>query len=116
MINTFINGRFTSVEKATVNIEDRGLLFGDGVYEYVRTYYNKIFQLDEHLQRFANSAATIEINLPYTIDEIKSIVYELLEKSEIKGAVYFYFQLTRGAAPRTHNFPKGVKPNFKKCF
>ncbi len=111
-INTFINGEFTTSEKATVNVEDRGLLFGDGVYDFVRSYYGKIFQIDEHLERLANSASSIEIELPYSMNEIKSIVNQLIAKSGIKSIVGVYIQLTRGAAPRVHNFPKEIKPNF----
>ncbi len=112
-INTFINGEFTSVEKACLSIEDRGMLFGDGVYEFTRCYIDgKPLQLEAHLQRFFNSAAAIELELPYTKEEITAIVDQLLAKSGARQAG-IYLQATRGTAfPRTHYFPKAVKPNF----
>ncbi len=116
-INTFLNGEFTLANVATVNIEDRGLLFGDGIYEYVRCYFGKVFQLDRHLKRFANSAAAIHLEIPYSPAEITSLVAKLLRKSGFYGEAGFsdagvYIQVTRGAAPRTHNFPKKIKENF----
>lgn len=112
LTNAFINGTFTSAEQATLNVEDRGTLFGDGVYEFTRCYIDgHPFQLREHMQRFANSAAAIDLEIPYSKEEIKAIVQELLAKSGFKQAS-LYFQLTRGSYPRTHNFPKVIKPNF----
>jgi hypothetical protein len=56
----FLNGKFLSVEDACINIEDRGTLFGDGVYEYVIVYNGKPFQVDDHLDRLWHSASEIE--------------------------------------------------------
>ncbi len=117
VINTFINGEFTSADLATINIEDRGLLFGDGIYEYVRCYFGKVFQIDRHLKRLANGAAAIQLEIPYTPAEITALVIELLVKSGFSKETGFadagiYIQLTRGAAPRIHNFPEKIKANF----
>ncbi len=112
-VNTFINGDYTTVEKAYLHIEDRGMLFGDGIYEFARCYVDGIpFQMEEHLQRLKNSAKAIDLELPYTGPEIKDIVGELLEKCGAKQAG-IYIQATRGLnMPRTHHFPRVVKPSF----
>lgn len=112
-LNTFINGEFTTAEKAVLPIEDRGMLFGDGVYDFTRCYIDGVpFQLEVYLERLSKSAAAIDLELPYTREEIKAIITELLEKSGTKQAG-IYMQATRGCtAPRDHAFPQVVKPTF----
>ncbi len=110
-INAFLNGRFLPVEEACINVEDRGSLFGDGVYEYVRVSRGNIFQAAEHLERLWRSATAIEITVPYSREEITGFMAELVRLSGVYEAG-IYIQLTRGTAHRTHHFPNGATPNF----
>lgn len=105
----WINGTTTELSEARVSLEDRGFFFGDGVYETLRIYYGKPFYLGAHLQRLEQSAAAIMLELPYTREVLEAIALQLIEDSGSKEA-YLYLQLTRGAAPRNHLFPEGVKP------
>lgn len=89
---------------------DRGLYFGDGVYEVLRSYNGKIFALDEHLQRFAGSLAAIQIN-GVDIDSIRSRVEKTFNAAGIANAK-IYFHITRGSAPREHFCNERLKPNF----
>jgi D-alanine transaminase len=89
---------------------DRGVYFGDGVYEVVRSYDGKIFALEEHLQRFANSLAGIEISA-VDINEIRSRVQKAFDAAGIANAK-IYFHITRGSAPRNHTWESALKPNF----
>jgi len=89
---------------------DRGIYFGDGVYEVVRSYDGKIFALEEHLQRFANSLAAIEI-AGVDIDQIRSQVRKAFGAAGISNAK-IYFHITRGSAPRNHLGDANLKPNF----
>ena len=89
---------------------DRGVYFGDGVYEVVRSYDGKIFALQEHLQRFSNSLAAIEI-ADVDIDQIRSRVLKAFDSAGIANAK-IYFHITRGSAPRNHTWETGLKPNF----
>jgi len=89
---------------------DRGVYFGDGVYEVVRSYDGKIFALEEHLQRFANSLAAIEISA-VDINEIRSRVQKAFDAAGIANAK-IYFHITRGSAPRSHTWEPDLKPNF----
>ncbi len=89
---------------------DRGTFFGDGVYEVLRSYNGKIFAFDEHLQRFANSLSAIRIE-GVDINEIRSKVRKAFEKAAIPNA-QIYFHITRGSAPRNHNWDDSLKPNF----
>ena len=89
---------------------DRGTYFGDGVYEVVRSYDGKIFALEEHLQRFANSLAAIKIS-GVNIDQIRGRVRKAFEAAGISNA-RIYFHITRGSAPRDHNWDTNLQPNF----
>lgn len=95
---------------ATVDIEDRGHQFGDGVYEVIRVYNGQLFTAQEHLKRFFKSAANIRITLPFTEEELLDLLTDLVKKNELTlGTIYM--QVTRGTAPRNHLFPAAdVKP------
>jgi len=89
---------------------DRGIFFGDGVYEVLRSYNGKIFALDEHIARFERSLGEIEI-LGVDIDEIRSRVISAFDKAEIANAK-IYFHITRGSGKRDHLPEANIKPNF----
>lgn len=109
MVDTFLNGEFYRSSEARVSIEDRGFLFGDGIYEVIRLYKGSFFELGQHLSRLERSARKTYLSLPYSLERIEMICHELLEKNGIKNGK-LYMQITRGAAPRTHEFPTLVKP------
>ncbi len=95
----------------TVPMNDRVCYFGDGVYEATLAKNGKIFALSDHLTRFFNSAGLLRITVPYTKDEIAGILYDMLAKMD-DSEIFVYWQLTRGTAPRTHQFPaEDVRPN-----
>ncbi len=89
---------------------DRGIFFGDGVYEVMRSYNGKIFALEEHLQRFASSLSGIKIT-GVDIDLIRSRILKAFEAAGIANAK-IYFHITRGSAPRSHAYDANLKPNF----
>ncbi|HLR64806.1 MAG TPA: D-amino-acid transaminase [Pseudogracilibacillus sp.] len=96
-------------EDAVVDIEDRGYQFGDGVYEVVRFYDRKWFEMDAHLERLEQSAQKIGIDLPYSLEQLKEYINALLAESDV-GTGNVYIQVTRGVAPRNHPFPDLVSP------
>jgi len=89
---------------------DRGLYFGDGVYEVLRSYNGKIFALEDHLARFKDSLAGVEIG-GIDIDRIRSRILKAFDAAKIPNAK-IYFHITRGSAPRDHNPDLKIKPNF----
>ncbi|MBI5745429.1 MAG: D-amino-acid transaminase [Nitrospirae bacterium] len=105
----FVNGRFMPLSEATVNVEDRGYQFGDGVYEVIRSYNSILFGLEDHLVRLERSANQIQLDMGYSKDEWKKIILEAFKKSGYNEAKV-YIQITRGVAPRAHPFPSGVNP------
>ncbi|MCX5638490.1 MAG: aminotransferase class IV [Planctomycetota bacterium] len=105
-----IQDKIVPLDKLEPVYLDRGLFFGDGVYEVLRSYNGKIFALEEHLQRFANSLAGIGI-AGVDIDQIRSRVRKAFESAGIANA-RIYFHITRGSGPRDHIGEANLKPNF----
>ena len=107
----YYNGAFGPLEEMTVPMNDRAGYFGDGVYEATLARNGKIFALEDHLNRFYNSAALIRMTVPYTREELTDILYSMLGKMD-DSEILVYWQLTRGTAIRNHVFPDAsVKPN-----
>ncbi len=105
----YINNEIVKLEEAKIEALDRGFVFGDGLYEIVAVFVGKFYQLDEHLQRYWNGAQEIMIENAPQPQELKEKAKELLHKSNMKKGI-IYFQVTRGAAPRTHHFPAASQP------
>ena len=89
---------------------DRGIFFGDGVYEVLRSYEGRIFALEEHLQRFANSLSAIAIS-GVDIDRIRSRVLKSFDAAGISNAK-IYFHVTRGSELRKHLCEADLEPIF----
>ncbi len=105
----FLNGRFIPWQEATVSIEDRGFQFGDGVYEVIRTYHGRPFELEAHLNRLDRSARELNLLQPYSRAQWQAWIRQGIEEAGFAEAKV-YIQITRGAAPRDHAFPVNVPP------
>ncbi|CEF18499.1 D-alanine aminotransferase [Staphylococcus xylosus] len=104
MTKVLINEKLVDEQDANVPYNDRGYVFGDGIYEYIRVYDNNVFTAEEHFERLLRSAKEIGLELKYNVDELTELLQELLSTNGIvNGGVYI--QVTRGAAPRDHAFP-----------
>ncbi|GGI98145.1 D-alanine aminotransferase [Alicyclobacillus cellulosilyticus] len=102
----YVNGVFVAADAdgAVVPLEDRGHLFGDGVYEVVRVYGGRPFLLAWHLERLAHSLAAIGLANPHSDAEWTSLIEQAVAQSGAAEATV-YWQVTRGTAPRAHTFP-----------
>lgn len=105
----FINGKFYPKSEAMVSVFDHGLLYGDGVFEGMRSYNGLVFRMKEHLNRLWESAQTIMLNIPYTKKQMEAVVIETLQKNKLKDA-YIRLVVTRGTGdlgldPRKCKFP-----------
>lgn len=105
----YLNGKFLSKSDAAMSVDERGTLFGDGVYEVLRFYAGRPLAMDLHLDRMRLSLQRIELSPPGDFDRFPRVASELLEKNGLSDA-RVYWQITRGAAPRNPAFPKGVPP------
>jgi D-alanine transaminase len=103
----YLNGAFMPLEEARVPVLDRGFIFGDGVYEVVPVYSRHPFRLAEHLRRLQNSLDGIRLANPLSDAEWTRLTHELVERNAGDDQS-IYYQITRGAAKRAHEFPKVV--------
>lgn len=103
----YFDGRFIQKSEARVSPDDRGFLLGDGVYEVAAAYDGRFVALDRHLDRLRRSLTEARIEASVA-DPLETVFNELLERNGFaeSGKVMVYLQVTRGAAPRTHAFPK----------
>ena len=87
----YYNGRIGELSEMTVPMTDRVCWFGDGVYDAgpCRNYH--IFALEEHIDRFFNSAAALDIEIPKTKQELADLLKELVRKLDT-GDLFVYFQ------------------------
>src|SRR5690554_2458807 len=91
----YLNGNFVPEEEAVVSVFDHGLLYGDGIFEGIRAYHNRVFKLDEHIKRLYESAKTIMLDIPLTRDEMVEVVLETLRRNNQKDA-YIRLVVSRG--------------------
>lgn len=91
----YLNGEFVPKEEAKVSVFDHGLLYGDGVFEGIRSYNGRVFRLDEHLQRLYDSAKVIRLKIPLSFDEMKEKILETLRLNKLSDA-YIRAVVTRG--------------------
>ncbi|WP_227396575.1 D-amino-acid transaminase [Jeotgalibacillus aurantiacus] len=103
-----VNDQFLDRENGSVDIEDRGYQFGDGVYEVVRVYGGNMFTAKEHLERLFESAEKIHLTLPFTYDELVARLEKLMEVNQLDTGI-IYLQVTRGSSARQHHFPEQTK-------
>ena len=105
----YLNGRLLPLREATVSILDRGFMLGDGVYELIPVYHRRPFRLNEHLRRLQHSLDGIRLMNPMRDSEWQQIITQMIALHESDNQS-IYVQVTRGAAPRDHAFPKTVIP------
>jgi len=93
-----INGIRCAPESASISVYDRGFLYGDSVFETLRTYGGRPFALDEHMARLARSAERVLISLPVTLDAIAAETSDAVAIAENPES-YVRVMLTRGSGP-----------------
>ncbi len=94
-MKVYINGKFYDKEEAKVSVFDHGLLYGDGVFEGIRSYNHRIFKLREHIDRLYNSAKAIMLEIPMTKQEMEKAIIETLKINNLSDA-YIRVVVTRG--------------------
>ena len=92
----WINGTLYDKADAKISVYDHGLLYGDGVFEGLRSYDGKVFRLEEHLARLWNSAKAILLEIPISREEMARAVNDTLKANNL-GDAYIRLVVTRGA-------------------
>lgn len=104
----YLNGQYLPRDQAHLDIEDRGCLFADGVYEVVAFFNGRPLAMRPHVQRMRQSLTAIGMD-PAACDGLDTASAELVARNGLQDALV-YWQITRGAARRNHLPPAGIKP------
>lgn len=106
----YYNGKIGELDEMSVPMLDRACYFGDGVYDVTYSRNHIIYALEEHVDRFFQSAALLSIKPEITKTELCELLADLVKKVDC-GEQWVYFQLSRGTAPRSHAFPEEATSN-----
>lgn len=91
----YINGKFYEKENAKVSVFDHGFLYGDGVFEGIRSYNRRVFKLKEHIDRLFESAQSIMLKIPLTKEQLIKSVLETIKANKLDNA-YIRLIVSRG--------------------
>jgi len=104
----YIDGKWFPKNEAKVSVFDHGLLYGDGVFEGIRSYKSLVFRLEEHLVRLWESAHTLMLEIPMTMKEMETAIVQTLQRNKLTDA-YIRVIVTRGVGDL------GLDPAKCKC-
>lgn len=106
----FVNGAYRPLTAPLIAVEDRGFQFADGVYEVVFLLDGRPIDMDLHLARLERSLRELSLPAPIHPPALPAILREVARRNRLRSGL-IYIQVTRGAAPRNHAFPKpGTRP------
>jgi len=105
----YVNGRYLPQSEASVNIEDRGYQFGDGIYEVVHLYDGRYVDEALHLARLERSVREIKLPMPMSRGALSMVLREVARRNRVTEGL-LYMQVTRGVARRDHAFPTQPVP------
>lgn len=106
----YYNGKYDEIEKMSIPMTDRVCWFGDGIYDATYAHNHKIFDLENHIKRFYNSARLLDIKIPVEKEELAALLKGLVLKVD-SGDQFVYMQVTRGSGLRNHIFDEEMKGN-----
>ena len=107
----YVNGRYVPMRDASVNIEDRGYQFSDGVYEVCEVKDGKLIDERRHIERLQRSLGELRIAMPMTPAVLSVVFHEVVRRNRIHWGIV-YLQITRGVSRRDHAFPPaGTRPS-----
>ncbi|HEX2055543.1 MAG TPA: aminotransferase class IV [Nitrospiraceae bacterium] len=95
----FLHDRFVRKEEATVSVFDHGFLYGDGVYETIRSYGPRIFMRDQHLNRLYRSAEGIGLEIPTPRKDWPTLLHEAMRRNDVgheRADAYLRITISRG--------------------
>ena len=98
-----VNGVVTDGDRAVVSALDHGFLYGDGVYETLRTYHRRPFLLDRHLARLRASADRLALAIPPTDSDLETRIHDTIRRVNLAGEVTIRMVITRGVGDLTYD-------------
>ena len=109
-LKVYIDGEYYEKNEAKISVFDHGLLYGDGVFEGIRSYSGRVFRLDQHIDRLYNSAKVIMLTIPVAKDEMKAVVTDTLALNDLSDA-YIRLLVTRGVGTLGLDIDKCSNPS-----
>ena len=110
MVN--VNGRIADERNAVISVFDHGFLYGEGVYETLRTYNRRPFLYGRHARRLRNSAALIALDIPFTDDQLAAQIRDTTAAVDLAGAeAYIRVLVTRGVGELTYDIKATPTPS-----
>jgi D-alanine transaminase len=106
----YVNGRYLSRRDASVNIEDRGYQFADGVYELCEIREGRLIDERRHIERLGRSLQELKIAWPLAPSALAVVMRETIRRNRVRNGIV-YLQVTRGVARRDHAFPPAGTPS-----
>lgn len=104
-MNVFLNGSFIEEKQALISPFDRGFLYGDGVFETIRSYNGKIFAWIQHIERLRAGLNELKISLHYTDSDIYRFINILLKENQLlESDAYIRITVTRGVTKDIRDF------------
>jgi D-alanine transaminase len=100
----YLNGEYLPMSEAQISTQDRGFLFGDGVYEVIPAYQRRLFAWPEHLQRLKNSLKSVSIPNPLTDEEWLAVLNHLIAQHPWEDQ-FLYLQVSRGIQMQRDHLP-----------
>ena len=91
----YVDGKYCDEKNAKISVFDHGLLYGDGIFEGIRAYNGRVFQLKEHIDRLFCSAKAILLDIPMSHGEVMKAVVETCRQNGIRDG-YIRLLVTRG--------------------
>jgi branched-chain amino acid aminotransferase len=110
MVN--VNGRISNERDAVISVFDHGFLYGEGIYETLRTYNGRPFLYDRHMRRLRNSAAMMALDIPFTDGQLEAQVRDTTAATNLDGAeAYIRVLVTRGVGELTYDIKATPTPS-----
>ena len=111
MVN--VNGRIFDEREAVISVFDHGFLYGEGIYETVRTYNGHLFGYDRHVRRLRDSARLIELAIPFTDEELAQQISRTIAATKLDGKeAYVRVLVTRGVGELSYDLKATPKPSW----
>src|ERR671921_608192 len=99
----FVNGRITLADRAVVPVYDHGFLYGEGVYETLRTYHKVPFLYEPHMRRLRGSAERLRLPVPFDDQSLANWIGDTIDAAGELREAYIRVLLTRGVGELTYD-------------
>ncbi len=109
-LKVWLNGDLVDREDAKISVFDHGVLYGDGVFEGIRSYGGKVFRLQAHVRRLYDSALGIRLTIPISQEEIAKAITDTLQANSLRDS-YIRVVVTRGAGTLGLDPNRCLEPN-----